>query len=123
MSAVVMIFLFITVYIINQKPHSYSRTGFVDILFHLESLHKLSGVISCNIIRMIHKLSMERNSSLNSFYHKLIQRSLHLSNRFFSSLSSRNKLRYHRIIVRRNHITVIDMRSEEHTSELQSREN
>ena len=59
--------------------------------------------------RIIHQCKMERNGRLQPFDHELTQRAFHSCNHFFARLTRCYQLRNHRVIVRGDCISGIDV--------------
>src|SRR6056297_1057557 len=77
---------------------------------HFKILHEFGGVVACQIIWMIHQLTVEGYGSLNPFDHKFVQGPSHFVDGLFPCLRSGNQLGNHGIIIRRNHVSTIHMR-------------
>ena len=85
------------------------RWGLIFLGLHHKALHEFCGVITRQIIWVVHQLPVERNSCLDALNHKLIQSALHLENRLFSGLGSSDQFSDHRVVIGRNHITAVDV--------------
>ena len=73
-------------------------------------LHKFRRVISFPESLVSHQLLMKRDRRLNAFNNEFTQRTLHRVQCFVSGLCNGDQLRNHRIVIRRNHITCINVR-------------
>ena len=74
---------------------------------HLKPFHEFGGIVSCQIIRMVHQLPMEWNGCLNALYYKFVQCPAHFIDGLFPGLGSGNQLGNHGVVVGWDNVSTI----------------
>ena len=78
-------------------------------IVHFEGIHKGGGVISGYVAWIIHELPVERDCGFNAFDYEFVQSPFHLADCFFAGLRGGDELGNHRIVIRRNRVTGVNV--------------